>query len=590
MLEYGKLILNPRSLEDIPSDFNFEDVGTDTETFGLHIEDKAFSFQISNEQYSIYWNLQHYPDAPFIEVLKEEECRELVDQILKKSKHVYIANAKYDMHRFRLAGLNPLEYNIYCNHTMHRLIKSNAESVSLASQGEYHGFPKDSAVEDYIKKNQLYEQKTLFGYDVEKKPLYSKVPWYLIQPYACRDAYLSCVIGKKQREYLKNSWILDNEIKLTKTLFKMEVKGVDVNKPYIEEKIKEHSHNMESVKLSLGLDFKDHPKYLENKFKEMGLPITLHWKKKTPTFTASVLEKHVGNPYIDKIIVYRYHKNLLKNFYLKIHHSLDSNNKCHADLVQYAAKTGRMSAKNPTLSNLPSRTGKDVKKAFLPPKDFGFYMPDYQAAELRITYDVANERKMIDRVLRGEDMHGTLAQDAGVNRDNAKTVQFANIYGSGIRGISQQLKRSEKETTLIVRKIRKNIPNVEKLKAKLQQVAKVHGAIRNPFGRIVRIDKGKEYKALNYYIQSTLADVIKFALVKIDEMLTQGNYKSYLILSVHDSILIALHKEELHLQTKINDIMKECYVPVNGLNLEITAEHSLVSYGDAQKGIYERTS
>lgn len=587
-MEYGKLVLNP-SPEEIPQDFApLRDVGLDTETYGLHWDHRAFSFQISDGNYTLYWNLKPYPDAPFVGVVSEEFTRAGILKALENVDEVYIANAKFDMRRLDMIGADPLKYRILCNHSMFRLIESDAPTVSLDSQGEFYGIPKDDAVKAYIKAEKLYTTQDTFGYTTGRDMHYDKVPWNLIQPYACRDAYLSLMIGRKEKERLKDNPLLEQEIKLTKALYRMEKRGILVDKEHVISRIKFHAEIMEKAKLSLGFDFKDHSNWYQKKFKEHGLPITLHWKKKTPTFTTKVLEKHKGLEFIDSALIYRLHHNMLFNFYFKIYNNIDKTGRIHADMVQYAAATGRMSAKNPTLSNLPARTpiGKEVKKCFIPDPQTVFYNPDYQAAELRITYDRSNEIPMIRRIFKGEDMHSSLASMARTSRNDAKTVFFAKIYGSGIKGIAEQLGRSYTEAKDIVVKIDKSIPKVQAFKRKLESIAKTHGMLRNPFGRILKIDKDFIYKCLNYYIQSTLADVIKLAIVRIDEYLEINNCKSFMTLSVHDSLLFVLHRSELHLQKEISRIMSECYNDVNGLRLTVTSEHSEVNYGDTKEGEY----
>lgn len=591
-MEYGQLILNPRP-EDIPQDWaSLRDAGLDSETFGVKFNDRAFSFQISDGKYCLYWNLQEYIDAPWVGVMSEREASQAIEYALRNVDQLYIANAKFDMRRLAMIGLNPRKYDIYCNHSLFRLINSDALKVSLEEQGEFFGYPKDTTVKDYIKKHALYEPIQVCGYTIGRKERYDLVPWHIIQPYACRDAYLSLMIGREEVKRLGgiDTPIVKQEMELTRALFTMEETGIPLDVPYIEEKIKEHSLLMEQAKERLGFDFKDHHLWYEKKFKEHKLPITLHWKKRTPTFTTKVLEKHRGIPFIDNAILYRYHHNLLFNFYLKMYYFKDEDDVLHTDLIQYQAATGRLSSRQPNLLNTPSRAGKEVKRAFVPAEGFVFSMKDYQAAELRITYDRSNETKMIKRFLSGEDMHAALAKDVRCSRDDAKTVIFAKLYGSGVKGIANTLDRDYKSTKTLVDNITKATPNVHKLTLRLKNAINIHRCFRNPYGRLLKLPKDKSYKALNYLIQSTLADCMKQAIVRIDKFIHENGLKSRMVLCVHDSLLTMLHSTESSFQKDIDRMMIESYKPVNKLHLAVTSDWSDKNYGDTIEGEYKNES
>lgn len=585
-METGKVILNP-SLKDIPSDFGQECIfGIDAETFGLSIKDRAFSWQLSDGKYTLYWNLKHYDDAPWVRIVTEAQVKEMLDFFLYRAKRIFIANAKFDMIRLHQIGMRPLDMNIYCNHALHRLIDGNAESCSLSTQGEYWGYPKDDAVEKYIKKHQLYTKIYAFGFEVGKKKHFDQVPFHLIQPYACRDAWLSYTIGCKQIERLQKMPIspklVENELALTKVLYKMELRGIKLDLKHVEERIKFHIEGRNEAIKHLGVGFTDGKTYLVPVFNKHNLKIEYNRETGEPLFKSSILEKYEDIPEIKHVLEYRYHHKLLKSFYLKLW-TLHVDGVIHTDFNQYAAKTGRMSSRDPSLLNLPSRAGKDVKRCFIPFEGYQFLCVDHSQAELRLAYEVSGQVNMVERFKRNEDMHTTLAKMVNTDRFIAKTTIFALIYGSGIKGISQLIKVPYEKTKAIVYGIKKSIPKVWDFEKKLKKYLSIYGYVKNLRGRVIRLPKGDDYKLFNHYIQGSLADIVKEELVKTDIKLTAWSV-SFPSLTVHDSIIFQIHINDASLQRDLVDIMETTYVSKSGLKLVVDVERGVLNYGDTAKG------
>lgn len=586
-METGQIILNPR-LEDIPSDFGINKVyGFDTETFGLGVKDRAFSFQLSDGTYTLYWNLKKYDDAPWLKVVSENQVRQCLEPYLKAAQRIFIANAKFDIIRLHQIELNPLEYNIYCNHALHRLIDGNADSCSLEAQGEYWGYPKDKTVEEYIKKHGLYTRKYAFGFEIGKDLHYDRVPFHIIQPYACRDAWLSYTIGCKQIEYLKKSKVsvdlIKNELALTKVLYKMELRGIKLDLAHVENMIKCHIEGRTQAIEVLGVGFTDGKTYLVPVFNRHKLPIIYDKETKEPVFKSTILEKYEHIPEIQAVLKYRYHHKLLKSFYLKLW-TMHVDGVIHTDFNQYAAKTGRMASRSPSIMNIPSRAGKEVKQCFIPFEGKQFLCVDHSQAELRLAYDISNQMNMVERFKNNEDMHTTLSNMVKVDRFVAKTTIFALIYGSGIRGISNLIKMPYENTKDVVFRIKKGLPKVWLLEKKLKNNLKIYGYVRNLRGRVIRLSKKLNYKIFNYFIQGSLADIVKEELVKCDKYLENKTEFSFPSLTVHDSIIFQIDERDASLQRDLVDIMESVYVSNNGLKLLCDVEKGENNYGETKKG------
>lgn|GEM_PF-5457013 len=582
-MEYGKLILNPKSVSDIPSDFGVDrQYGFDTETYGLKIKDRAFAYQLSDGKYTLYFNLKRYNDAKWVEVVEESIVTTILHKYMSEATHIFIANAKYDMIRLNHIGLEPLHYNIYCNHALHRLVDGNAINCKLSTQGEYWGFPKDDAVEDYIKKHKLWTPVKAFGFDMGRSLHFDQVPFHIMQPYGCRDAWLSYTIGLKQLNRLKNSPLVSNEISLTKVLYNMEKKGIKVDLSYIEKRIEYHIEERRNVLKKLGVGFVDSKTYLEPLFNKHNIPIVRKHKTNEPIFNSDILELHKDKvEEIKYVLSYRQHHTLLKSFYLKLWVNSEDG-VIHTDFNQYAAKTGRMSSRNPSLLNIPARSGKEVKRCFVPFKNYQFLCVDHKGAELRLTYDISQQKDMVNRFKKGEDMHQSLADKVNVKRDTAKTVIFALLYGSGIRRIASLINEPYLKAKVIVANIKKGIPNVWKFQKRLQAALKIKGYILNLRGREIRLHRDDDYKILNHYIQGSLADIVKQEMVQTSRILYHT--KSFASLTVHDSIIFQIHKDDFGVQTKLVDIMTNNYVSNSGLQLNVDIEHGKYNYGDLENG------
>ena len=588
-METGHIFINPL-LSDIPPDFGeSSNFGFDTETYGVRFKDRAFAYQLSDGKYTLYFNMKSYKDAPWVGVANVIDVAEVLRHYLKDAERVFIANAKFDMLRLDQIGLDPLEYNVYCNHALHRLIVGQAEDCKLESQGVYWGFPKDKRVEEYIKKNGLYTKQYAFGFEMGKLAHYDLVPFSIIQPYGCRDAWLSLTIGLKQIDFLQKSRVaadlVRTEVKLTKVLYKMEKRGIKVDLAHVEERINHHIQGRTEAINNLGVGFTDGKTYLLPVFKKHGLPVEYNPKTHEPLFKSTILEKYPEIEEIKQVLEYRHHHKLLKSFYLKLW-TMHEDGVIHTDFNQYAAKTGRISSRNPSLLNLPSRAGNDVKKSFIPFEGKEFLVIDHSQAELRLTYDISKQMNMVERFKRDEDMHETLAKMVNVDRFIAKTAIFALIYGSGVRGISNLIKMPIEKTRQVVLKIKQSLPKVWALEQQLKSGLAVWGSVRNIKGRIIELSKADNYKILNHYIQGSLADIVKEEIVSCDIFLSKDSAEneSFISLSVHDSIIFQIDAADACLQTRLVDIMENTYISESGLKLKVDVENGKYNYGDTRKG------
>ena len=239
----------------------------------------------------------------------------------------------------------------------------------------------------------------------------------------------------------------------------------------------------------------------------------------------------------------------------------------HTTYSQAVAATGRLSSINPNLQNIPIRTerGKQVRKAFVPRNEnYTLVAADYSQIELRIIAALSNDESMIESFKRGEDIHAAtaskvfnipLTEVTREQRGDAKAVNFGIIYGQGAFTLAQQLKKSRAEAKELIDNYYNTFPKLKQYIASQVDLARDNGYVETILGRrrylkninshnaIVRA--GDERNAVNAPIQGSAADIIKIAMIKIDKLLNEGNYKSKMLLQVHDELVFDMHNDEL---------------------------------------------
>ncbi|WP_456377125.1 DNA polymerase I [Lutibacter sp.] len=241
----------------------------------------------------------------------------------------------------------------------------------------------------------------------------------------------------------------------------------------------------------------------------------------------------------------------------------------HTTYSQAVAATGRLSSNNPNLQNIPIRTerGRQVRKAFVPRNEnYTLVAADYSQIELRIIAALSEDESMIASFKREEDIHAATASkvfNVPLNevtreqRGDAKAVNFGIIYGQGTFTLAQQLKKSRSEAKELIDNYYNTFPKLKQYIANQVDIARDNGFVETILGRrrylkninshnaIVR--SGDERNAVNAPIQGSAADIIKIAMLKINKLLKEGNYKSKMLLQVHDELVFDIHNNELEI-------------------------------------------
>ena len=264
----------------------------------------------------------------------------------------------------------------------------------------------------------------------------------------------------------------------------------------------------------------------------------------------------------------------------------------HTDYMQTVAATGRLSSNNPNLQNIPIRTerGRQIRKAFIArDENYKLLSADYSQIELRIIAALSGEENMIKAFQNHEDIHrSTAAKVFNVSldevtkeqRSNAKTVNFGIIYGVSAFGLSNQTSLSRSESAALIDAYYKTYPKLKSYMSEQVDFARQNGYVQTVLGRrrylkdinsanaIVR--GAAERNAVNAPIQGSAADIIKIAMINIHKKLTSENWKSKMLLQVHDELVFDVHNSEME---KIQPMIK--HEMENAIQLAVPLEVEL---------------
>ncbi len=401
-----------------------------------------------------------------------------------------------------------------------------------------------------------------------------------ITEYAVEDADITLQLKKHFEKELKeaNTQKLFDEIEipLLRVLAEMELEGINLDVPFLNELAKDLDKDIAQLVSKIyelaGEEFNiASPKQLGivlfEKMKLVDKP------KKTKTGQYSTAEDVLSylakeHEIVNYILKYRGLAKLKSTYIDTLPIQVEpTTGRVHTDYMQTVAATGRLSSNNPNLQNIPIRTerGRQVRKAFIPKnKDYVLLAADYSQIELRIIAALSEENNMIEAFAKGEDIHASTAASvfnvdlnevSKEQRSNAKTVNFGIIYGVSAFGLSNQTDLSRSEAKELIETYYAAYPKLKSFMSKQVDFARENGYVQTVLNRrrylnainasnaIVR--GAAERNAINAPIQGSAADIIKIAMIHIQQKLNTGNYKSKMLLQVHDELVFDVFKPEL---------------------------------------------
>ncbi|MFN3917185.1 MAG: DNA polymerase I [Flavobacteriales bacterium] len=393
-----------------------------------------------------------------------------------------------------------------------------------------------------------------------------------IKDYAAEDADITLqlkeVFEPKIKENNLENLLFEIEVPLSKVLMKMEAEGINIDtralSEYSKQLDKELIQLQENIFALSGVSFNiDSPKQLgEILFDHLKIDTNVK-KTKTGQYATGediLLTYKSRHEIIEKILDYRASKKLKSTYVDALPELVNKRTgRIHTSFNQTVAATGRLSSTNPNIQNIPIRTekGQQVRKAFIARnEEYTLLAADYSQIELRIVAALSKDEFMIESFRQGKDIHAsTAAKVFGVaenkitreQRSKAKAVNFGLLYGQGVFGLSQNLGIPRAEAKEIIDNYFAEFSSIKEYINHIQKFARENGYVETILNRrrylkdinstnaVVR--GHAERNAINAPIQGSAADIIKIAMIAIQDEMEKRNLKSRMILQVHDELV-----------------------------------------------------
>ncbi|MDX2470361.1 MAG: DNA polymerase I [SAR324 cluster bacterium] len=480
---------------------------------------------------------------------------------------------------------------------------SMLESYLLNANSHRHGL--DALSEAYLG-HKMIAYKDVCGTGKKEIP-FSDVALDVATRYGAEDSEATRLIHNLLRPRLKEQNLenlyLDMEIPLLRVLGRMENQGICIDVPYLAELEKDLTTDQTKLTAQIyelaGEEFNiNSPKQLGDiLFEKLGITEAKKQTKTGYTTNVDVLEKLAPNHKIAELLLEYRGKTKLLNTYLAPLPMLvlEKTGRIHTSFSQTTAATGRLSSKNPNLQNIPIRSldGKKIRKAFIPSEGCFLVSADYSQIELRFLAHISEDENLIAAFNSGSDIHQETAaaifnvqnldEVNGEQRSAAKAINFGIIYGMGAFRLAGEIGVSNKEAKAFIDAYFARYPKIKSYMDETIEFAREHKYVETMFGRKRAIDginsknhmerTGAERIAINSRIQGSAADLIKIAMIELDQEFEKLDKKNRMISQVHDELVFEIEESQIEVLSKL---IKEKMEGATNLKVPLLVE---VGYG-----------
>ena len=380
----------------------------------------------------------------------------------------------------------------------------------------------------------------------------------------------------------------DIELPLVYVLANMEITGFKVDRDYLEEMKMEINEKLKNLEKDIYAISNEEfnissPKQLADVlFNKLLIPYPKRIKDNNYSTSKDILDKLAPDyEIVRKVLEYRMYAKLYSNYIVGLIDEIKEDGKIHTIFNQTLTRTGRLSSESPNLQNIPIRIeeGRKIRKAFIPSNDSIIISSDYSQIELRVFAHMANATNMIEAFKNDLDIHAKTASDiygvplSSVDKDmrrSAKAVNFGIIYGISSFCLSEDLGINVYEAKDFIDNYLATFPGIKEYMDKKIAEAYKNGYVKTLFNRKRIIDelKNKNYlirssgerMALNTPIQGTAADIIKMAMIKLQNKLDEMNLNTKMLVQVHDELVFDVPNNEVEIVIPIiRDTMENIY-------------------------------
>jgi DNA polymerase-1 len=529
---------------------NRDRLAVDLETTGLvpwhtKLKDSIAGIAIYNGSESFYFPFHHTGGRNL-----SKEILQVVLTIISKTPRIDNWNTKFDMQFCRIAGMpdypafivDGMNAMYLVNEELPRKLKSTADLI----------FKDGSSSEE----EKLEKLLSSWGYGKEEM---WRLPPDFVEPYACKDTVLAWNLvdyfEKKLPEKLKVLWHQQN--KLLRVVAKMEYAGLPVDEKSFHKILSE---------AQLGAFL------LERNLKEQypGLnpssPASIAKTFHVPNAQEETLVHYTKKPGINELLQYKWYTKAINTYYRPYQEKfIDKDWLIHSNFNQLGTKSGRFSSSEPNLQNIPRFSEEQkVKHVFKTQPGYEYLECDYSQAEIRVAAHYTKEPSLIEAIKNGADIHQVVADEAGIDRQTAKTINFATIYGAGAKRLSEQLNCSLEKAQKFLNKYNETYPSYKTVARAATDVATKRKYVEMwNFRRRNFSQKDSEpHTAFNQLIQGGVGQMMIGTMIELDEKLPELSVR----VQIHDSLLSIVPvkdiKEIAHEAKKIMEHQPQFIVPM----------------------------
>ena len=528
----------------------------DTETTSLLAHEAeliGFSFALQANE-GFYIPIRHKEQTE----LNPEEVISWLKKVLERNENKIIGqNLKYDI---SVLQKYDIKINKFCADTM-------LMSYAINSTATRHNL--DSLAEHYLN-IQTIKYSDVMGKGTNKYKAFNEVPIKEATNYAAEDADIALQLFENFKEKLDeetNNLLQEIEYPLVHVLIDMENKGALIDTNHLKKLSNDFGSKLinltQKIHNTSGSVFNiDSPKQL-SEILFTKLKIETKGLKKTSTgyysTSESVLQKlSESNEIVKDILEYRTLAKLKNTYTDKISDICDANSRVHTSYHQGVTSTGRLSSSDPNLQNIPIKTdeGITIREAFISSKGTKLLAVDYSQIELRLMAHYSKDPIMLDSFRNNEDIHKRTASEIfGVEisdvdnqmRRRAKTINFGLLYGMSSFGLSNQLEVSRSEADIFLNNYFERYAAVKKFMTNIVEQAKKDKFVKTLYNRKIHVPnieasnymmrQGSERAAINGPLQGSAADIIKIAMINIQNWINKSKSNIRMILQVHDELI-----------------------------------------------------
>jgi DNA polymerase I len=473
--------------------------------------------------------------------LTPDQCEQLRDLFRTRDALVF-HNAAYDLKRLQRKFAYRHEGRFYDTMLMIHWIDENKQNYSLDAQCRYYGLrPKNRSPQmQFIIDNLGWKH----------------VPFKLMHEYSANDAYIThqlfrTVLPEFQAQEFDNElwhvyeckfiWIVANMIEL----------GIKIDLEFCVREMIKGQNIMEQMRKELYINPGSSNGLESLLIKQLGLPVVKLTPGGKPSFDKDamkqyeeILEFH-NDDRAKKILRYRGWQKTVSSNYKAYCDLRDKNNVLHPGYKIHGTETGRMSCEKPNLQQIPKSSAKEwngsLKQAFVPRDGYELWEFDYSQLEFRLTCAYAEQHDLLE-IFNDEsrDIFSEMAERMGWLRQNVKTLVYLILFGGGANRARTAFNlKTLEEGKELVEEFHRTYPGIRKVSRKAQNLATARGFVKYWTGRRRHFPKGsKYYRAFNSIIQGGEAEIVKRAMIKLDEEVC--NEACRMVLQVHDSVVFEI--------------------------------------------------